>query len=244
MEKIPNIETSTDYSQFKLMKGNRGINPLHVGRLKKAVERKNLLPFFPVIVNEKMEIADGQHRFTVAKQIDSPVYYIVVPGVTLADVQQINTSSLGWNRMDYFESFIELGVPQYLELKRIMDQCDINLATALTFMRGGTNVNGTISENFKRGKLEIKEEDETLIVMKSRVLHALGEYDVKVSNKQSFIVAVSRMCSSPEFDEEVFLAQLERANPTFMQRITYKEYLRDLENIYNYRRQRGFVRFN
>ena len=69
------IVKTTDYSIFKKINGNRGISHSHVTKLTAAIARRNLLQLFPIIVNEKMEIVDGQHRLWAAKRLKLPIYY-------------------------------------------------------------------------------------------------------------------------------------------------------------------------
>ena len=52
------VHTTTDYSLFKSIDGNRTKNKAHVKKLKKSMEEKYL--FTVIIVNEKYEIIDGQ----------------------------------------------------------------------------------------------------------------------------------------------------------------------------------------
>lgn len=56
---------TTDYSKFKLMKGNREIDALHVKRLIESFREQYL--FSPILVNSKHEIIDGQNEFVQPK---------------------------------------------------------------------------------------------------------------------------------------------------------------------------------
>ena len=61
------IQQSTKYRQFKRIKGNRVLNPNHIARLKKSIERKNLLHLNPIIVNERHEIIDDTQHIPTLK---------------------------------------------------------------------------------------------------------------------------------------------------------------------------------
>ena len=62
MEKHSNqVRTTTDYTRFKTLVGNRKPNDLHVKRLSNSFQKRYL--FSPILINEKWQIIDGQHRF-------------------------------------------------------------------------------------------------------------------------------------------------------------------------------------
>ena len=61
------VHTTTDYFLFKPIDGNRNKNLLHINRLKKSMSENYL--FTVIIVNEKYEIIDGQHRFDVIQDL-------------------------------------------------------------------------------------------------------------------------------------------------------------------------------
>ena len=61
------VYTTTDYFLFKPIEGNRHKNLLHLSRLKKSISANYL--FTVIIVNEKYEIIDGQHRFQCIKDL-------------------------------------------------------------------------------------------------------------------------------------------------------------------------------
>ena len=64
------IYKTTDYSVFKYLKGNRSVNELHVRRLVEAIKEKDLQ--VPIIVDEKMNVVEGQHRFCLLYTSPSP----------------------------------------------------------------------------------------------------------------------------------------------------------------------------
>lgn len=64
-KQIMAVFTTKDYSKFKHLEGNRNIVKPHLKRLKASMEKNYL--FSPILINEKHEIIDGQHRFEVCK---------------------------------------------------------------------------------------------------------------------------------------------------------------------------------
>lgn len=56
------IYKTKDYTSFRAIVSNREVNKAHVKKLAASIRKKNLLYIRPVIVNDRMEIIDGQHR--------------------------------------------------------------------------------------------------------------------------------------------------------------------------------------
>jgi len=85
-QEVNKVYKTNDLSIFNQIKGNRPPNPQHVRRLCDSIKTHGILQN-PIIVNENMDIIDGQHRLLAAKESESSVYYIVVDGYSLEEVQ-------------------------------------------------------------------------------------------------------------------------------------------------------------
>ena len=68
------IYSTSEYNLFHKLKGNRGINELHVRKLVEAIKEKDLQ--IPIIVDHDMNVLDGQHRLDAYKIVGNPVSYI------------------------------------------------------------------------------------------------------------------------------------------------------------------------
>jgi ParB-like chromosome segregation protein Spo0J len=80
------IQVSEDYSSFKRIDGNRTINKAQVKKLYDSFnENPGLASAVPIVVNDKMEIIDGQHRFESLKKLNLPIYYYEVEGLKLQE---------------------------------------------------------------------------------------------------------------------------------------------------------------
>lgn len=97
------IKTTTDYSMFKWLEGNRNINEVNKYNLIDNINKNGYIGS-PIIVNENMEIIDGQHRYEACKYLGVPIPYIVVEGLTIKDVITMNNSGRKWKNIDYITS--------------------------------------------------------------------------------------------------------------------------------------------
>ena len=157
----PTILSSTNYSIFKFIRDNRDVNPLHLKRLKSSFQSNWL--FSPILVNQKHEIIDGQHRFSVCQELGLPIYYIMVYNYGINEVQILNTNHNNWNKKDYLQGYINSGNENYIEFKKFATTYpDFNFTTSLRILSGlrtykTTRFEGTKnnSKTFENGTFEI-----------------------------------------------------------------------------------------
>lgn len=111
------VETTTTYQAFKPIDGNRYVNQLHLKRLKKSMQENYLYTI--IVVNERMEIIDGQHRFECAKELNLPLNYVVCKGYGLNEVHTLNQNSKVWSSEDYLDGYCKLGYQDYILLESL-----------------------------------------------------------------------------------------------------------------------------
>lgn len=121
LEKDLKTYITRDYSVFKYLSGNRDINLHNVNNIVKNVLENGLLPKI-VIVNENMEVIDGQHRIEAFKQLNLPVEFQIRKGLGLKDCIAYNVSSKKWETVDYINSYAERGIDDYITLKKCIDE--------------------------------------------------------------------------------------------------------------------------
>lgn len=87
------MKSTTNYDMFKFRDDNRTkIRKRHVDTLAESIQRNNQLEKHPIVVNQDMEIINGQHRLCAAKELGIPVYYIVQEEFTPEDLYISNLS--------------------------------------------------------------------------------------------------------------------------------------------------------
>lgn len=143
------INSTINYDIFKDILGNRDLMENHIMKLVKSIASNNLLAQHPIIVNEKMEVIDGQHRLEAAKKLSVPIYYTISRGSGLSDVHRLNTTSRSWKTMDYIQSYIHLGKKDYKELLEFIEENEISVEIVLNFL---SEQGGTSYQRLKEGK--------------------------------------------------------------------------------------------
>ena len=149
------LKFTSDYSVFIKAKGNRRVYPIQVAKLLLKIRARGQK--VPVIVNEKMEIIDGQHRVEVCEKLGIPVMYLVCRNASLDDIKDINNSAKLWNFEDYLRCYSRNGYKKqktYLTLGSFKERYDLPGRIALYLLSGNTHDLGL--NDFRTGNFEIE----------------------------------------------------------------------------------------
>lgn len=253
MKVVNNIMSTNDYSIFTLIRGNRVVNKLHVERLKKSFSKSYLMS--PIIVNQKYEIIDGQHRFNAAKELGLPVNFIVVNDYGLREVQLLNTNMKNWKKEDYLQAYCDLGYVEYLKMKKFMqDLPDFGIKAAeqlLTNTTAGANnrqyvgkIDGNLagrSRNFQEGELEIPNLDLSY-KNAEKIMRFKPYYDG--FNRSVFVAAMIGMFKHENYNHSKMIGKVKNNPSALTHCSSVTQYKILIEEIYNYRsRDKVSLRF-
>lgn len=237
------IEQTTDYKQFKNIQGNRAINEAHVAFLIQSIGIRNLLQYAPIIVNEKMEIIDGQHRLKAAEQMSLTIYYMQVKGATIREVQLLNATNRSWKMEDFLEAYVTEGLPEYVAVREFMTRHSFRLGATLLILskkirnRGGKN----ITNDFKAGVFVRDDPDwsEQVAVFMNTFRPFIHD---NVRGDKHFIQAMLII-----FDKKAELKHLvgraQKQAVRLERQTSTKNYLKELERTYNFDMNTNIVRF-
>lgn len=114
------IQRTTYYSQFRSISSNREVDMTHVRHLAEAIRNNNLLHLNPIIVNQDLQIIDGQHRLEAAEQLKVPIYYVVDDGIKKTDIALLNSNQKNWSVMDYINYWTVEKAPGFDVLSRFI----------------------------------------------------------------------------------------------------------------------------
>lgn len=159
------IYSTKNYNKLKLMAGNRKINENNLKSLVKNMSHKYYGKANPIIVNEKMEIIDGQHRYNACKILGLPVYFMVRKDKNINDVIILNNSGKSWSNKDYTNANINsVSNPSnhktYERIKEIMDYYKITESTLINILNILKEVNiKKIRDSYKAGTIEITDKE-------------------------------------------------------------------------------------
>lgn len=112
---------TTNYEQFKRLRGNRDVKAIQKNKLIKSISEIGFVTN-PIIVNENMEVIDGQGRLSALEELKMPVPYIVVPGVGERECKRLNINQTNWKFLDYVKGYAETGDKSYAYLLVLIDK--------------------------------------------------------------------------------------------------------------------------
>lgn len=219
------IKLTREYDRFKRIKGNRMVSAGHTKTLTELLETKpEILSYNPILVNEKFEVIDGQHRLEAAIAAEVPVYYILKAGLKLVDVQDLNSGAKPWAPMDYAMSYKELGNLDYQLYIEFAEEYGYNHDILRTVLSQG-QCNGS---QFKKGKFQV-----TAVVEAEAFFTKLAEFApfYKKYKSRDFAYAFWRLFNNPDYHHSLMLSQLSKSATSDQGDVT--GYLREMEGIYN-----------
>lgn len=244
------IQVTSDYSIFKFLPGNRPVNLAHVKKLEVSLEQGQLIS--PILVNDIMQIIDGQHRFTACKNLGLPVYYIVGQGYGIKEVQTLNTNTKDWKGPEYLNFYCELGIDPYLKFRQFQSMFPdfafrasyLILSRKKTGVAGGdtrskkeyitdANPKGLYSSNaFNEGFLVIPNWDQSVLDA-HRILKVKEHY--KGFNRFQFVSCMLDLFKRDNYNHERFLHKLRLQPGKLVHQNNATQYLEIIEQIYNYK---------
>jgi hypothetical protein len=230
MSIVNQVLMTTDYDLFQNISGNRHINKLHLNRLKTSMQEKYLA--VPIIVNDKYQIIDGQHRYEAAKDLGKPIYYIKIDGLKLPDIHRLNTNSKNWGADDYLDGYVELGYPEYIRYKAFKEKYKFGHDETKALLSGTKTADGHQVNGFKEGSFRIKDLKEAEVNAEKILL--VGEYYDGIK-RRSFVKAMIELFRNVQYNHAQFLKKLKFQRDSLIDCTNAKQYITLIEEIYNYK---------
>ena len=230
MKIVNQVKITNDYSLFSMLKGNRIINNAHLNRLKKSIREESLC--VPIIVNEKHEIIDCQNRYNAWMELDLPVYYIVVRGYGLSQVQRLNSNIKNWNNDDYMECYCQLENPQYLKYRTFKETYGFGHYESIAMLTGHFKGSGLSFTRFRTGDFKIKNY-RAACTMAEKLILVQPFYDG--FKRRSFVLAMLDLINNPTFEISRLLQKLKYQQSKLVHCTNKEQYLFLLQDIYNYK---------
>lgn len=244
-EKVNEVYKTSDLSIFKLIDGNRVPNLQHVKRLSESI-RVNGMKCNPILVNEQMQVIDGQHRLMACKNTNSFVYYIIVDGYSLNEVHTLNLNQKNWTKKDFMEGYANMGVEPYIKLKSFIEKNDdFSFNDCVILCSNTSSNNADVSHKYKiqnpsLSKIEVFTEgtwagkDFNIAQDWANKIRMISTY-YNGYNRSVFVGTICGLFLNEKFDFNEFMHKL-RLQPTALVDCANRDQYRTLiEDIYNWR---------
>ncbi len=222
------MEKTTDYDRFKMITSNREINEKHLRSMVRNIRENNLLYLNPIVVNEKMEVIDGQHRLEAAKVLKVPVYYII-GSVTEKDISILNKTSRNWQIMDYINYWTIKKKPGFCLLSKFLSEHrNFNISACLVIL---SPTGSRETDNIRNGTFDNLNYAQAELIAKA-IDQLSNHYDFV--NDRSFVSAFRKVWDHEAFDFEYLERKLKDGlSRRFVKCRTINEYLDMIGEIYN-----------
>lgn len=228
------ILQSTEYKKFKTLKGNRAINRSHVLKIGRSIAaHPDLIQYNPVMVNEKMEIIDGQHRFEALKELEMTVPYVEIVGGSAEAAQILNANQANWKPLDYAKSFAANGNEHYATYVEVKEaNPDLRHGTMLALLEGGTGQGGTSTKKFRDGEFAVHNNSwQNELEQLEDVREVVGK---GIWNRRDFTQSVVVFMRHPGYNHEQMLEKVEKYGQKYLKGLSgVAEHLQALERTYN-----------
>lgn len=243
--KVGVAKLSRDLSGLKFMTNNRPTKIKHVEDLRKSMRKYGAL-ISPVLINEKGEVIDGQHRVQAAKKEGLPLYLVECVGYGIEQVRALNMKQKNWTSHDYLHSFVDMGYKHYILLNKFYEENkEFRLTSCVAMCSNITSFSQfSVAEGNRRteGKTQVFNEG-TWEVRDLEVAYKFADNLKRLKpyydgyNRQVFVGAMLSLMPKKQFNFEEFLHKLS-LQPTTLVDCNDRDQCRALvEDIYNYKRR-------
>jgi len=233
-----------EYSRFKNIKGNRGLLKSHLRNLMVSLGKSNLLEENPIIVNEKFEVIDGQHRLEAAKQLHLDIYYIVRKNGDIIDVQLLNGAVKAWRFTDYIQSFKAAGNKNYATLEAYYKKYGLSIGMGVEMLTGEHSSKNSLLQDFRDGKFVVRDlAGAELFGHQLDSYRKYVEYQAKVD--RNLAMAVMFLSDNKPVSFLDMLARLQEfcSQEPMKRQVNMREYIRTFEEVYNKGKSVNITRF-
>jgi hypothetical protein len=232
--KAYDVYTTRDYSIFKRLVGNRDIPESRISKIVDSIQKIGWV-HNPIIVNEKMEVIDGQGRLTALQRLKMPVEYIIAPGAGNKECIYMNMNMVNWKLPDFIKSYAEQGNENYQRLLSLMEKyaggnLDI-ISTALY------RVSKSKHRDIKEGILQLTEEQYRAAVPRLEYVEPLWKVLDEKKLPGSIVTLLQTMIyyyDYPEVDAERLAYSVEKYIYNSTPWVLNTDCEREVENAYNY----------
>lgn len=231
MEKTAHeIFTTTDYSIFKKLRGNRDISEdkKRVEGIKDSILKNGYKPN-PIRVNEKMEVIDGQGRLEALKELMLPVEFQIFPGENINDCRALNSAGKVWKPKDYIYSYADEGIDAFVKIKQLMKEFGYNERIVGIPLKLRLSVKKKIiSKNIKISDEEYQKARKTLAEM-NKYDDAVKKYHGRYCSKYE---AICYMVTHGVNTQEMLKA-IRKTTPDEFNSSTKESMIRSFQDAYN-----------
>ena len=237
----PKILKTKDYSIFKTVNFNRDKNKKHIKSVIKIIRKENLLHLHPILVNNYMEVIDGQHRLEAAKELNLEVFYIQ-SDLSYEHILSSNLIQKNASLNDVIKFYaVKDAIPSYVFLHQSLLSLNLSAKGLIGLIFGSCMP--ALIEQIKEGRFQLPA-DPTIM---NRFVELYKNFIEFVRSKRitpysmfansNFTIAFRNLILIHGFSEQTFMNKLDMRWFDLKPQMNSKEWTRQLVSIYNWKNQ-------
>lgn len=229
-----NVYVTKDYSIFKRLVGNRDIPESRISKIVESIQTIGWV-HNPIIVNEKMEVIDGQGRLTALQRLKMPVEYIIAEGAGNKECIYMNMNMVNWKLPDFIKSYAEQGNENYQRLLSLMQRyANGNLDIISTAVY---RISKSKHREIKQGILQLTEEQYRAAVPRLEYIKPLLDTIDSKKLPGSMVTLMQTLIyyyDYPEVDRNRLIYSVEKYIYNATPWVVNVDCEKEVENVYNY----------
>jgi len=235
---VTKVLYETNYTKFTLFDDNRDVNEAHVEALSKSMKKSGQL--MPIIVNENMEVMDGQHRLKSCELLGLPVAYVITIGGTSKQIALINNTQKGWRTQDYLKHYSHKNHSNSTEYKKIIiffKEYKLLFSVGMCLLSGNLN-NGRrwdmgVITSFKEGSFKIKNLESAQTT--AAQLLKFKSFVPNLVQIVKFCIAFVKVSNIKGFNLELAYNQIKKNSNKFEKCVNQEDWIEAFVDAYNYK---------
>jgi len=237
------VMKSSDYEKFSILEQNRIVNDKHVNELVVSIQNSGQLT--PIIINEKFEIIDGQHRFDACKILKIPVMYLISYKTSINEVILMNNTQKSWKLHDYLRCFSDKKWEHretYQKVDKFMREHDLKLTTCIVLLSEGTGGGSSLGNaialqgqgltSFRKGTYKIGNLARAQAIAK--ILSEIKAFAPDLVGSDRFCRSYCKLSLEPKWDHNSAVYQIKKYRRKYDGASSKEEALQGLLTVYNY----------
>ena len=231
---VYNVYITKDYSIFKRLVGNRDIPESRISKIVESIQTIGWV-HNPIIVNENMEVIDGQGRLTALQRLKMPVEYIVAEGAGNKECIYMNMNMVNWALPDFIKSYAEQDNENYQRLLSLIENYangNLNIISTAVY-----RVSKAKTREIKSGILQLTEEQYRAAIPRLEYIKPILE-EIDYKKLPGSVVTLMQTLiyyyDYPEVDKERLKYSVEKYIYNATPWVLNTDCEREVENCYNY----------
>jgi hypothetical protein len=230
-KKVNEVYSTKDYSKFKFRGDNRIVKESHVKGLIENMKTRGWEPGSYVVINEKGEVIDGQHRVKAAIQVGIPIHYTIEKKAGFETIRNLNRNQKNWAITDHIHGFVEENNPHYIKLNNFIKEYP-ELKVTECMMLCKNSFSSVHRNDFESGNFTTRDMNKAREWANN--IMSLKPY-FKGYNRSIFVRALVKVFSKKqEFNFTKFLHKVQLRPNMIVMCGTVEQYIGMIEEIYNF----------